>query len=302
MAATAGDRPDRLQWARDGQDWPLREHSRFVTAGGLRWHVQRLGPAGAPVVLLVHGTGAATHSWRGVAPRLAEHFDVVAMDLPGHGFTEMPPAWQLSLPGMASALAALLQALDVAPRLVVGHSAGSAIGAWMSLAGHLEPALIVSLNGALLPLGGLAGQWFSPVAKLMAATPFVPRLFSWRAGDARVLQRLLDGTGSTLDAPGVALYGRLVRSPGHAAAALGMMANWDLQALQRALPRLQPALVLVAAAKDQAIPPRQAHAVHALLPRARVVELPDLGHLAHEERPDEVAALVLDAARMAGLV
>jgi magnesium chelatase accessory protein len=98
-------------WERDGRDWPNREASRFVEAGGLRWHVQRMG--GGPVALLVHGTGAATHSWRDFAPLLARKgFAVVAPDLPGHGFTGTPAAPEgLSLPGMADGLAALLATL-----------------------------------------------------------------------------------------------------------------------------------------------------------------------------------------------
>jgi len=78
----------KLVWERDGRDWPNRDASRFVRAGGLRWHVQKTGTG--PVLLLVHGTGAATHSWRELAPLLARRFTVIAPDLPGPGFTQRP--------------------------------------------------------------------------------------------------------------------------------------------------------------------------------------------------------------------
>lgn len=79
-------------WERDGADWPNRAASRFVTASGLTWHVQAMGAPEAPVLLLLHGTGAATHSWAGLAPLLAARFRVIAPDLPGHGFTDpLPP-------------------------------------------------------------------------------------------------------------------------------------------------------------------------------------------------------------------
>ncbi len=67
MAPRAAD--DRLIWGTDGRDWPHRDRSRFVEAGGLRWHIQRMGDG--PALLLVHGTAAATHSWRDLAPLLA---------------------------------------------------------------------------------------------------------------------------------------------------------------------------------------------------------------------------------------
>jgi magnesium chelatase accessory protein len=290
---------NRLIWERDGLDWPHREASDFVDAGGLRWHVQQFGGQAAdlPVAVLIHGTGSSTHSWRGLAPLLAAHFSVVTMDLPGHGFTSMPAGGalsrELSLPGMAQAVSALLHALALKPSLVVGHSAGAAIAVRMCLDGLISPSLVISLNGAFLPLGGLAGQLFSPVAKLMAATPLVPRIFSWSATGPNVLQKLVDGTGSVLDATGLALYGKLVRNPGHAAGALAMMANWDLQSLARDLPRLETAIGLVVGANDRTISPRQARRVMALVgPAARptLTTLAGLGHLAHEEKPDAVAA------------
>ena len=287
-----------LLWERDGRDWPQRDASRFVQAGGLRWHVQQMGQG--PVVLLLHGTGASTHSWRGLMPLLAQKFTVVAMDLPGHAFTATPPSAQLSLPGMARLIAALVEALAIEVELVVGHSAGAAIAARMVLDGQLAPRALVSLNGAFFPLGGVAGLLFPPVARWMAATPFASRLFARSASDRRAVERLIQGTGSTLDAPGIELYGRLVRDPQHAAGALGMMAQWDLRPLGRDLARLSTPLALIVGANDRAVPPGDAQRVRALLPAATPSTLDVLagaGHLVHEERPAEVMSRLLASVR-----
>ena len=185
-----------MDWARDGEGWPHRERSRFVSAGGVRWHVQQWpapGP-GAPCWLLLHGTGASTHSWRGLAPLLAAKVGVVAVDLPGHAFSSPGAA---GMHDMARSVRSLLAAIGVAPEVIVGHSAGAAIAVRMAL--H-EPEgsdlrTLVGLNAALLPLPGLAGKLFSPAAKLLALNPLVPRFFSWHAADRVVLKRLLDSTG-----------------------------------------------------------------------------------------------------------
>jgi len=289
----------RLIWERDGRDWPHREQSRFVNAAAIRWHVQIAGKG--PVLLMLHGTGASTHSWQGLLPLLARHFTVVAADLPGHGFTTRPAPERLSLPGMAWGVSALLRTLDLTPALAVGHSAGAAILCRMCLDGTIAPKALVSLNGALLPLAGLPGHFFAPLAKTLFSIPIVPLVFAWRAGDRATVARLLRGTGSVLPPSGLALYQRLLQSPGHVAAALGMMARWDLAPLVRDLPRLPSPIFLVVGGNDRAIPPAEADRLCRLLPSASKILLPGLGHLAHEERPDLVAAVIERIARDMGL-
>ena len=285
-----------LSWEHEGRGWPHHEASSFVRAGGLQWHVQRMGAG--PVALLLHGTGASTHSWRGVMPLLARHFSVVAIDLPGHAFTDTPPAAQLSLPGMTGAVAALVEALALDIALVVGHSAGAAIGARLVLDAGLAPQALVSINGAFLPLAGWPGLIFPPVARLMAATPLAPQLFARRSWDRAAVEKLIGGTGSTLDAHGLELYATLVRDARHAAGALGMMARWDLRPLARDLARLRVPLALIVGADDKAVSPHEAQRVRALIPAttpSTLVRVSGAGHLVHEERPAEVVQHVLAA-------
>ena len=279
-----------LDWACDSSDWPLRDSSRFVYAGGLRWHVQQLGAG--PSLLLIHGTGSSAHSWHRLAPLLAANWSVTAFDLPGHGFTRGEPAHGLSLAGMSGAVGALLQALSIQPLLAVGHSAGAAIAARMALDGLFAPRALIGLNGALLPFDRYPDMLFAPLARLLASVPFAPNLFSWRARDRVAVERLIESTGSKLAREDIDLYWRLVRSPRHVAGVLQMMAQWDLGELKRQLPQLRVPLVQLVGANDRTIPPSAAQRVRALLPAARVMMLPQLGHLAHEERPDLVALAI----------
>lgn len=289
-----------LDWARDGPAWPNSRHSRFLRAGRLTWHVQVAGAG--PVVLLIHGTGASTHSWAGMFEALARDFTVVAPDLPGHGFTGRPSLYGLSLPGMVHSLARLLEALPAAPSFGVGHSAGAAILARLALDSVGDFKALVSLNGAFLPFDGMAGRLFSPLAKLMAINPLTPTLFSARFAQPRAFDRLLAGTGSTLDQRATAAYRRLVASPRHVAGAIGMMANWELRPLARELPRLGIPLVLVAASGDRTVPPEQAVALARQVPSARLQMLSWGGHLCHEERPADIVSLVRDVAAEVGLL
>ncbi len=291
-----------LNWEREGGDWPLRAYSRFVQTPLLRWHVQYAPHPDphAPTVVLLHGTGASTHSWREVFPLLTPSSSVLTLDFPGHAFSAMPAPHALaslfSLPGMAAGVAQLLGQMGIVPHTVVGHSAGAAVACMLALDGHLQPKRIISVNGALLPLDGFAGQFFSPLAKLLAKAPLVPELFSWRAAQPEVLQRLLDGTGSRLNLEGRALYRRLINNPSHGAGALAMMAHWDLHQFSARLPRLQVPLEMVVGEGDLIVPPTVSLRVARVLqrqPAPRIVTLAGLGHLAHEEQPQQVAELIL---------
>lgn len=277
----------RPRWEEEGRDWPLREASRFVEAGWLRWHVQQLGAG--PVALLLHGTGAATHSWRGVAPLLALHLTVIMPDLPGHGFTQGRARGGLTLPGMSRAVGELLEALGVRPALVVGHSAGVAVAVRMALDGR-HSAPIVGFAPALTPFPGVAARLFPVIARTLFVNPFTAGLFARIARVPGEVERFLArATGSRVDARGVELYARLFGNSEHCAGAIEMMADWDLQTLAQALPRLPVPLHLVHGDADSAIPLASVERV----PAASLEVLPALGHLAHEERPETAARIIL---------
>ncbi|MGI9154974.1 MAG: alpha/beta fold hydrolase BchO, partial [Rubrivivax sp.] len=291
--------------------WPHRAASRWVEAGGLTWHVQifegqgrlETRPAGeARDLLLLHGAGASAHSWRDIAPALAQRLPpgarVIVPDLPGHAFTGRPPDEGLSLPGMARLLYALLQALQAHPRVLIGHSAGAAVAARMALDGLGGPGglgsvkTLVSLNGAWLPPAG-QGRWFyAPLARLFALNPWVSHVFAFHASHRGPLERLIASTGSRLDRTGIDLYARLVSDRRHVAAVLAMMTAWDLRPLLQDLPRLAPALHLVVAEGDRTVPPRTSEEAARRQPRAVLHRLPGLGHLAHEEAPAVVLELL----------
>lgn len=291
------------RWAVEGRDWPNRASSRFVEAGRVRWHVQLMGPppGSAPVMLLLHGTGAATHSWRGLAPILAERFTVVAPDLPGHGFTTGRPVGGLSMTAMARAVGQLMAAMELAPQFLIGHSAGSAIATRMAIDGVAQPQAIVGLSAALLPFPGLAAMLFPSLARALFVNPFAPHIFAAMARSAGETGRFLArSTGSSIDQAGTDCYRRLFATPAHCAGAITMMAEWDLDALKRDLPRLLPPLLLIHGEGDAAIPLATAEEAAALISAAGLVALPGLGHLAHEEQPGQVAELIIQFAQQHG--
>jgi magnesium chelatase accessory protein len=276
-------------------DWPLREHSRLVSAAGCEWHLQQVGDG--PDLLLVHGTGGSTHSWARAVPPLANRFRVTVVDLPGHGFTGVPSGGSgpdpFSLEGMAAALACSLRVIGVAPALVAGHSAGTAVLLRAVLDATLAPRAVVGFNPALIPPPDayvrLVAPWLAPVfaSGAMAASA---------AGLARalpVVDWLLASAGAPLNAETVSRYRALFRDPGHTRAALSMMARWDLPRLVRDAAALRVPLVVYAGARDRWVPADLLRRSVARIPGATLHVVPDAGHLIPEERPDAVVEALL---------
>ena len=278
-------------------DWPHREASDQISAGGLVWHVQRLGKG--PALLLIHGTAASTHSFKDLATELSDSFEIVMVDLPGHGFSGALDA--PTLPRVATALAALLDRMDVKPAIAAGHSAGAAIALRMAIDGFIDPRVIIGLAPALQPYGGAADGLASGLARLAFLNPVTPRLFSMRASSERVA-RLISKTGSHLDEAGIDAYVRLMKRSEHIAGALRLMAHWKLRPLQQDLGKVTAPTLFIVGDKDRATPPREVDAAARRLPACTVEHLAGLGHLAHEEDPGAVARLVRRAASDAGVL
>src|SRR5215831_8348919 len=125
----------------------------FVQVHGLRLHVIRTGSGGKPALLLLHGLTDNGRYWSRTATALEDMYDVVMLDQRGHGLSDQPVSGY-SDADMAVDAAAVIQALDLAPAAVLGHSMGGAVTivlagthpALMSPALLLDPALIHASN------------------------------------------------------------------------------------------------------------------------------------------------------------
>jgi magnesium chelatase accessory protein len=264
-------------------------HISRTRTGSVEWYTEVSGSG--PDLLLVHGTAASSHSWRKVVPVLSQGFRVLSLDLPGHGQSKTFGTSAMSLSGMTDALNALLQKLQIKPAVVAGHSAGAVILTRLCARFDYRPERLVSFNGAFFPFAGAAGSLFSPIAKLVAMTPFLPNILSGMA-TRQTVEKLLRDTGSDLAADDIDAYFTLLKKPSHVGAALDMMANWDLSDVEKDLAALKIPTVFIAGAKDKTVPPASADRAARLCPNATVHTLPGLGHLLHEERPALAAAII----------
>jgi magnesium chelatase accessory protein len=269
--------------------WPNRDKGRHIRAAHHDWWVMEDGTG--PTILLLHGAGGSGHSFRALLPLLTPHFHCITPDLPGQGFTRAGSSRRFGLDPTAADLSALCAAQGWAPQAIVGHSAGAAIA--LRMAEDMPLRAVVGINAALGTFDGLAGTLFPMLARGFAMIPFLPTAISRLWGNPARVKSLLDGTGSILDAAGRAQYLQLVQSPRHIEGSLGMMSQWNLTPLIARLAQLKTPILLVTGAQDRTVPPRISRDAAARMLAARYVELPGLGHLAHEEDASAVTDVML---------
>ncbi|APX14182.1 alpha/beta fold hydrolase BchO [Tateyamaria omphalii] len=280
------------------KNWPNAELSRRGQGPVHRWHIQEAGAG--KTVLMLHGAGGSTHSYRDLIPTLAGSFRVIALDLPGHGFTQLGARHRCGLDAMAQDVQRLCDQEGWAPDAIIGHSAGGAVAlrlAESDLSPRGQTPLVIGINAATEQFKGVAGLLFPVMAKALAAVPFTASLFSGASANPERIKALIGSTGSDLDAEGLDLYRRLVGDRNHVDGTLLMMAQWRLDPLLARLPDHPAQVHLLVGDKDTTVPPTVSRNAATRMRDATVHLLEGLGHLAHEERPVETAALIRDIIR-----
>ena len=272
-------------------DWPGRAHSRIIACAPHRWHVQIQGDG--PDLLLLHGAGASLHSFHKIVPDLARRFRVITLDLPGHAFTRSPRG-RTRLPDVATDIARLAHQEGWRPTAIVGHSAGAAIALQIQADGGLAADRIVVINGALENFGGTAGWLFPMLARAMALNPLTAFMISHAAVPMTQVKGIIKSAGSTLDDADLRLYAKLIGKRRHVDGALSMMAQWSLDDLAAALPGIEVPVLVIHGENDGAVPVEVAQRTAEVLPHARLLRLPEVGHIAHEEAPKAVADAIVD--------
>jgi len=240
-----------------------------------------------PAVVFVHGAQHDHSVWILQSRYLAHHgFDVLAVDLPGHGRSDGPPLSTIS--DMADWVARLMREAGIGPALVCGHSMGSLI-ALQCAASHPSQVAGIALVGAAAPMK-------VSDALLEAARSDEPRAFDMINGWSHATINARPGCPG----PGFSIFVQERQSPGVLLNDFSACNAYD-KAFAAASAVRCPAL-FVLGGRDMMTPPRAARALIAALTESaaagsisapRVIELAGCGHALMSERPDEV----LDALR-----
>ena len=236
------------------------------------------GPAGAPVVVLVHGLGLTRATWDGFVPVLAQDYRVLTYDLCGHGQSALPLAVP-SLTVLSDQLLALLDKLEIARATIIGFSLGGMINRRFAIDHPSRTAGLVILN--------------SPHER----SPKAQRLVEERAaqtgagGPAATIDSTLERWFTTQfrqDAPDVVASTRalvLANDPENYTRHRQVLAAGVVELIRPVPPITMPTLVITCE-HDSGSTPAMAHAIAAEIAGAETVIVPGLQHLGLIERPD----------------
>lgn len=260
--------------------------ARYADAAGWRVRYVRKGQ-GSPVLLL-HGIASSIYTWSEVLPELALDHDVVALDFPGHGGSEVRPA--LSPAELVRVVDSFAVGLGLRRFDLVGHSLGGAIA---SVTAARDPARVRRL--VLIDAAGfnLALADRPAMLRLVAAVP--PRVFEVlplkRPAVALSLRQVFHD-GSRLTPERVDEYVAPALRPGASAALRSLLSSRDEMGVPGLIARIRTPTLILWGRHDRWIDVSQADLFLSAVPGSRKVVFEDCGHMPHEERPADVSRLL----------
>ena len=147
-----------------------------IEADGVEVFYRAAGDPNAPVVLLLHGFPTSSFMFRELIPRLADQFRVIAPDLPGFGFTEVPEKrkYTYSFDALADTVEAFTDALGLNRYAMYVFDYGAPTGFRLAMAHPERVTAIVSQNGNAYE-EGLGDAWATDSQILVAADSRKPR-------------------------------------------------------------------------------------------------------------------------------
>lgn len=262
---------------------------RFLKIGDQLVHIEQAGQ-GEPVVLL-HGFGASTYSWRHVMPALAAAFRVIAIDLNGFGYTERPRTFEsYTREGQAGLVLRVMDALGIRSAHLMGHSYGGGLSLFLA-SRHPERVRSLVLVDSSAPT--YANDRRSRAASVKPLLGFYLRSFVLRPETVRkaLLRSFHDDSLVTPEL--VREYFERIRVEGVVDAYYGLTAPAHTASEPVELEKIRTPTLVVWGAEDTLISAAAGRRAAARMPDSEFVLMEGVGHMPLEEKPDELVRIVL---------
>lgn len=252
--------------------------SRFTEIGGkgIHYRTGRDGIiAGRPSLVFIHGAGGNARIWTRLRLHFQKRFNILLIDLPGHGSTPFAEGPSETLRSYADCIQSLTAETISGPFVIIGHSLGGAITLRIALdaPGGLSGIVLVC-TAAVHPMAGTIADWLRD--NHAKAVQKICRDFLYRRGTRADLVKL-----SIADL-----------SRGVEEILLNDMVIASCCDLRSELPSIEIPAFVVAAEQDRLCPPEHSHYLAEQIPGAKIEIIEDVAHMVMIERPDKLIAAI----------
>lgn len=276
-------------------------HYRTAEVGDHRVFYREAGAPGSPTLLLLHGFPSSSHMYRGLIPRLADRYHLVAPDLPGFGFTQSPGRGEFAytFDNLARVITGFTDTIGLERYAIYVFDYGAPVGFRLALARPNRVTALISQNGNAYE-EGLSTAWDPIQAYWREPTPehrevvralLTPEFTRWQYVHGVADESLVAPESYTLDA---ALLARPDNDEIQLDLFLDYASNVALYPeFHRYFAEKQPPLLAVWGRNDPFFLPAGPEAYRRDLPNA-TVHLYETGHFALETHAAEIAGVIRD--------
>ena len=272
---------------------------RFMTVDGVKTYVQDIGPRDGPAVVLIHGFGGSTYSWRDTIPALAsEGYRAVALDLKGFGLSDKKFDEDYGHPSQASFVAGVMDELGIDKASIAGHSMGA------SVLGHFASQYPERVDKLVFIDGTVNvdedASSFDPMKWLIQFPPikqWARLIMRWQLNEETIAARLRTAYHDPEFVTEEIETGYLL--PQHVkdweVALLGIVRDSNKNSLPSPLQDIIDAPVLIVwGEQDTWVPVGRGRILAESLPGSDLSIIPDSGHLPMEEQAEVFNRILLD--------
>jgi pimeloyl-ACP methyl ester carboxylesterase len=301
-----------FRWQADARETRIAAEAappsgRYVRAHDIDMFVQEEGPADAPAVVFIHGTGAWSETWRPTLKAVAKAgFRAIAVDLPPFGYSARPASQRYERPDQAQRIIGALDTLGLKQVILVGHSfgAGPTVEATLAAPGRIRALVLVDAALGLLDLQAAGAAPDSPglVQHLLNMQPLRDSLVATFLTNPRFTKRLVQ---SFIANPALATDERtaLYQQPLTVKGTTPAVGAW-LPALLlppsgarsyeiAAYQTLTMPVHIIWGALDTVTPLQQGEHIRTITPKATLAVMPDVGHIPQFEDAAQFNAVLL---------
>ena len=265
--------------------------SQFVPLQGMQVHLCDEGPRTDPQpIVLLHGTSASLHTWDGWAAALKGQRRVIRMDLPGFGLTGPMPDGDYRLTRYVNFVIALLDQLGVQQAVLAGNSFGGNL-AWKIAVDHPQRvSKLVLVDAAGYPFDPASMPIGFKIAQIPALRPMMEHTLPRSMIESSV--RNVYGDPSKVTPELVDRYQELTLRSGNRSALVERFRQSPSGEFTAQIPQVRQPTLILWGAQDRLIPPDNALRFQRDIAGSRLVMFDALGHVPHEEDPEQTVAAV----------